>query len=278
MFLKSIWLLPVAGVYLIISCSNTTNKSVNAIYSYHVKDSFELYVDFPPNYSKDSNNSIVFYMDANLRMGKEIRKQIKLDKNKVKLENVIFVGVGHIGNYRKLRRRDFIPPIIENGRIVSDNDPDFGHGEDFYKFLTIELIPYINKKYPNNGYYSFIGHSLSGLFSFYCFMQPENPFKNHVALSPSLWINHNNFFELEKEFKRSSKGSLNVTLYHACGTREWANKVLTTSRKMHEILIYRNYPGLNYIYQEHQGKAHNGVVPVSLEYVLNALNFRSTKN
>jgi predicted alpha/beta superfamily hydrolase len=259
---------------LLYSCSGTADSAALVFHSTNVKDSFELYVDFPTNYSPDSSNSIVFYMDANLKIGKELRRQIKLDENKARLENVIFVGVGHIGDFRKLRRRDFIPPKIENGNIVAETDTAFGQGDHFFKFLTSELIPYINRTLPNNGFYSFIGHSFSGLFSFYCILQPENPFKNLVALSPSLWVNYNNFFELEIKFKERQKEPLNSTIYHACGSREWASKVRRTSRQMRDTLMSRNYPGLNYIYQEHAGKTHNGVVPISLEYILKEISLK----
>jgi uncharacterized protein len=112
-----------------------------------------------------------------------------------------------------------------------------------------------------------MGHSFGGLFAFYCFTQPVQPFKNIIAMSPSLWVNNNNFFEAEMEFYQH-KGKTDVLLYHACGSGEWINKVLYTSRKMRDTLKTRNYQGLKYIYAEHQGKDHNGVVPVSLEYVL----------
>ncbi len=258
---------------VILSCSSKRNTSVPAIYSENVKDSFELYIDLPAGYHPDSNiYSVAYYMDANLKMGKEIRRQIRLEGNQKNLENVIFVGIGHIGNYRKRRRRDFIPPVMKNGTIKESNDPDFGHADIFYQFLTKELIPYINEQYPNNGNYTYIGHSFSGLFAFYCLFQPQPVFKNYVALSPSLWANYNNFYEYEKDFSSRQK-TLNATLYHACGTAEWSNKVLSTSRDMSRILDDREYPGLNYTFVEHPGKNHNGVVPVSLGYLLKNLKF-----
>ncbi len=260
-------------ILFLCSCSRSRNNKVPAIYSEFVKDSFELYIDLPTNYNPaDSNYSVVLYMDANLKMGKEIRRQIKLDENTANLNQVIFVGVGHIGPYRKLRRRDFIPPLIKKGEPIENNDPNFGHADKFYSFLINELMPYINTQYPNNGNYSYIGHSFSGLFAFYAMLQPKPVFKNYISLSPSLWANYNNFFEYESDF-REKQTSIPVNLYHACGTDEWANKVLSTSRKMNGILTNQPYDELTYEYIEHKGKNHNGVVPVSIKYVLKNTKF-----
>jgi hypothetical protein len=100
---------------MIQACSGKRDFTTQTIFSDFVKDSFELYIDLPPGFKKDKEYSIALYMDANLKMGKEIREQIKLPVNQQNLNNVIFVGVGHIGNYRVLRRRDFIPPVVKDG-------------------------------------------------------------------------------------------------------------------------------------------------------------------
>lgn len=255
------------------SCSTVRSSSASVIYSSNVKDSFELYIDVPDDYNRSTNYSVVLYVDANLKSGKELRRQISLDSNQSKLHDVIFVGIGHIGNYRSKRRRDLIPPVMKNATTYRSDDPYYGQAESFYQFLTTELMPYVNNHYPNNGQYSFIGHSFGGLFGFYCFSKPSPVFKNIVAMSPSLWVNNSNFFNAEEQLWRSGIRERNVTLYHSCGSAEWINRVLSSSRKMRDILQKRYYRGLKYIYSEHEGKDHNGVVPVSLQYVISNIDF-----
>lgn len=251
----------------IFSCSAPRDESAQVIWSEMVKDSFEIYIDLPHGFRADGNNSVVFYTDANLRIGREVRREMNMKRNKSKLDNVIFVGIGHIGDYMQLRRRDFIPTRIQDSTVDHYEDKYFGHADDFYAFLTDELIPAINKDYPNNGRYTLIGHSLGGLFAFHCLMKPKPVFINYIALSPSFWINYNNFFLQEDDFYKSNDRKFNATLYHACGTLEWHNKILRGSRRMKDVMDKRAYPGLNYIYMEHQGKGHNNMVAVSLEYV-----------
>ena len=262
------WLLFLVGT----ACSSGQTPGIPTIFSEQVQDKFELYIDLPKDYTRDQSYSVVYYMDANLKMGQELRRQIKLAKNQSNLSQVIFVGIGHIGNYRKLRRRDFIPPKMEAGEWVESTDPDFGHGDAFYRFLTEELMPKIDNEYATNGRNSFIGHSFSGLFAFYCLLQPKLIFTNHIALSPSLWVNYHNFFEVEKAFSKIDK-ERNTYLYHACGSGEWANKVRSSSRDMRQVLEERDYTGLQYKYVEHPGKGHNGVVAVALDQVLKNTDF-----
>jgi predicted alpha/beta superfamily hydrolase len=161
--------------------------------------------------------------------------------------------------------------MVQNGITVPENDTDYGHADKFYMFLTQELMPHINRAYPNNGRYSVIGHSLSGLFTYYCMLRQDDIFVNHTAISPSLWINYDNIFEIEQVFHANNK-SLSTTMYHTCGTQEWMNQVLSSSRRMKETLGNR-YPKLNYIYVEHEGEGHNGTVRPSLEYLLREMKF-----
>lgn len=267
-FALSIVLIPV----LLQACSSKRNFTSQTIYSNLVKDSFELYIDLPPGFKQSKEYSIALYMDANLKMGKELREQIKLPVNRQNLENVIFVGIGHIGNYRILRRRDFIPPVVQDEDTTINADKDFGHADVFYSFLSQELMPLLEQQFNTNKRYTIIGHSFGGLFSFYCLLNQPAIFTNYVALSPSLWANYRNYFEQEKLFYQQNK-QINGYLYHSCGTMEWINKVLYSSRDMRVSINSRNYKKLQYTYQEHQGKNHNGVVPVSLEYILANLPF-----
>lgn len=263
----------VVAAGLLFSCSTVRSSSASVIYSGNVKDSFELYINLPEDYKISNQYSIVLYVDANLKSGKELRRQVSLDSNRSRLHDVIFVGIGHVGNYRAKRRRDLIPPIMKNASTFRSSDPYFGQAHAFYDFITGELMPYIKEKYSTNGQFSFIGHSFGGLFGFYCFTKPSPVFKNIIALSPSLWVNDNNIFVAEEQLWRSGIRSREITLYHSCGSAEWANRVLYSSRRMKAILDKRRYDRLKYIYTELEGKNHNGVVPVSLQYVISHIDF-----
>ncbi len=256
---------------LIFSSALYAEEPDEIIESSIVGDRFGLYIHVPEGYHPDSIYSLAIYMDANLKMGKELRRQISLPANQQLLENVIFVGIGHIGNYRTLRRRDFIPPVFTEGEYQVSKTPDFGHADQFYRFLTSELIPGLESRFQLNGRYSIIGHSFSGLFSYYCLFRNDAFFKNHIALSPSLWVNYDNIFEIEKNLFQNGK-RLKGQLYHACGSWEWTNKVRSTSRKMSSIMT-ENHPSIHMNYSEFNGRGHHSMVPIALEEMIEKIQF-----
>jgi predicted alpha/beta superfamily hydrolase len=271
---RFLWIFLPVILMLFDACKTVPrNKTVPVLYSTFVKDSFEIYIHLPESYNKDSAHySVIYYMDASLNLGHQVRLISSQTENQENIKNAIFVGVGHWGKYAKLRNRDFIPPVFKNEKAVKSKYKYWSNADAFYQFFNQELIPHINRQYPNNGNKTYIGHSLSALFGLYCLFQEKPLFKNYVILSPSLWANRRNFFMYEKYF-HAMHPVLDADLYYACGTREWGNEILFTSRKLHKILVRHPYTGLHYTYVEHPGKGHYGIVPGSLEWVFRNMKF-----
>lgn len=264
------WLIPI--LISIISCGSVSQPEIletkkQMIYSIHVKDSFELYITLPKNYSSDSIYAVVYYLDANLKSGKALRKEINEMADSTNLRNVIFVGVGHIGNYRVLRRRDFVTPHLREGDSLYSNETNYGQAANFYEFLQKDLIPFIETNYKASDKRTLIGHSFGGLFAFYCLFQQQPLFQNYVALSPSLWVNYDNIYEFEK-FYRWKTTSLNATVYLRSGSNEIINKVLPACNKMNSFLKKHPYQGLKIYYKIMEGENHNSHVEKSLKEIL----------
>lgn len=237
---------------------------MHKMYSQNVKDSFEIYVSVPEKYSAGKKYDVVYYCDANLKSGKELREQVEPNE---KLGKTIFVGIGHIGNYHVLRRRDFILPFINKNDTVPKSD-DYGHVKDFYNFLTKELSASIESSYHCSNKRTILGHSLGGLFAFYCLFQNEEFFTNYIALSPALWIDDYSIYD----FNKISTGLSHKTyLYFSAGSQETLNKILAGTNKMDEFLKIKSYSNLSYEYEVHKGKTHNSQVPESLKHILDKL-------
>jgi predicted alpha/beta superfamily hydrolase len=238
-------------------------------HSKNVKDSFDIYISLPDGYDTGTvSYPVIFYMDANLKSGQEFRKIIYNERQKGKSLNAISIGIGHFGNYRELRRRDLITPFVKAaGDSLISGEDNFGHCEEFYRFLQHELIPFIKKEYRCDSNRSWVGHSLGGLFAFYCLFKKQPLFKNYVALSPALWINYNNIYDFEKKYHEQSP-ALNATVYLCAGSWERLNKILTSAREMKKHLDERKYAGLHLVYKEYEGETHNSEVPVALAEIL----------
>lgn len=86
-------------------------------------------------------------------------------------------------NGRNMRDRDFSPTPLPGDTIT-------GGADKFYDFLTKEVVPYIEKKYPANGQRSLVGSSFSGLFSVFAFLKDASFFQSFVASDPNIiWDN-----------------------------------------------------------------------------------------
>ncbi len=78
------------------------------------------------------------------------------------------------------RNRELTPTQLENWETS-------GGGEKFLHYITKELIPYIDGRYPSNGDNTLWGHSLSGMFAVYAMLNASASFKSYIAVDPSLW-------------------------------------------------------------------------------------------
>ncbi len=252
--------------FTLVTCSQIKGSGYSSIvYSSAVRDSFELYISTPPGHDTNQKLSVFYYFDANLKSGKKLREMISRPEYTARVNNTIFVGIGHIGDFHVLRRRDFILPEINNGDTAGISR-NYGQTENFYRFLTTEVIPMINSRYktdPKNN--SIMGHSLGGLFVFYCLFKNDTIFRNYYALSPSLWVDN---YSIYKFNNLSTNNSFKRDLYFSVGSMEIFNHIKTGAKEMNDFLQMKNYPKLSYAYQVHNGETHNSQVEHSLDYLL----------
>jgi uncharacterized protein len=244
----------------------TTSKSIR--YAASVGDSFEVYLSLPQQTTPNERYKVIYYCDANLKSGKMLRSLLDEPEIQASLRGVMLVGIGHIGKHRVLRRRDFILPFI-HGTDTSGRDKKYGQTEHFYRFLQQELIPDMQAQYPiDPAQNTILGHSLGGLFAFYCMFKNEGLFKNYVALSPALWIDKYNIYRFNKILTGPSAPGY---LYFSAGSQEWSNRILHGTNQMNAFLEQKTYKNLSYKYDVWYGKTHNSQVPFSLRVVLKEL-------
>jgi predicted alpha/beta superfamily hydrolase len=252
--------------FALVSCAQKKSTSPTLlIYSEKVKDSFEIYITVPKRVDTVKQLSVMYYLDANINSGKKLREMISRPEFSDKVNKTIFVGIGHLGDFHVLRRRDFILPEIKNGDTAGAS-VNYGQIENFYQFLKTELIPFIDSTYKiNSNNNSILGHSFGGLFAFYCLFKNDTLFKNFYALSPSLWVDNYAIYK----FNRLTRDSLNKKfLYFSSGSLEIFNRIKAGTDDMDLFLQKNNYPNLSYKYEIHSGKTHNSQVENSLNFIL----------
>jgi predicted alpha/beta superfamily hydrolase len=238
-------------------CTNHLfGQSTTRVYSPEVQDSFDIYINAGP-IDRSKPVRYTYYLDAGIKSGKEIRRQLA-DMPEAALQNKVFVGVAHIGNFHQKRRRDFVPQAA--------NEQE-GHADRFYAFLTQNLLPATEAKYGSSESRSLAGHSFGGLFVCYSLFRTNRVFDKYFALSPSLWMNKYAILDQEASYYNTSH-QLPAFLYLSAGSGETLNYILAGNRRMKQLLDQHRYEGLRFSYNEHPGKSHNSQVPESVAFLL----------
>ena len=108
------------------------------------------------------------------------------------------------------RVRDYLPkvegePKTEFQTFVKNKWPEAGQTDNFLKFMSDELMPYINSNYSTNGYSTLIGHSNAGTLALYTLVNQPELFNNYIAISPNSWWSDeelkNNIIKYTKNLK-----------------------------------------------------------------------------
>lgn len=123
-----------------------------------------------------------------------------------RMSEMIVVGINNTD-----RTRDLSPTHVKttdgSGNLQM---PTSGGADKFLKFIEIELIPEIEKRYRVHPYRVLAGHSLGGLFATYAMISKPELFNAYVAVSPALgWDNQivvkraEDFFKARKELNKT---------------------------------------------------------------------------
>ena len=132
---------------------------------------------------------------------------------------LILVGIGNTD-----RDRDLTPSRLSDSL---HRFPTSGGGENFLKFLTEELAPYMKSRYQVGPYKILAGHSLGGLFAVHTLISKPESFNAYVAISPSLWWNKKAELDTAKAFFKSHP-RVKHSLYMAVGDE--GEEMIATAR------------------------------------------------
>jgi predicted alpha/beta superfamily hydrolase len=97
-----------------------------------------------------------------------------------------------VGIENTQRRRDFTFAVenldfLKTMGIDSQQFQQYGGSANYIRFLSEELMPYIQKNYRTNGQQMLIGESLAGLLATEILLKHTALFQYYVIISPSLW-------------------------------------------------------------------------------------------
>lgn len=238
-----------------------TDWDTKEMYSTHVQDTFAISIQYPKEYHQDSLGKYPMLLLSDADLYFPVLAPILHQYESVGiLPPMVLVGLGYgsIARMDSLRNRDYLYPA----GLPSDEMETPGGGENFYQFITQELIPELQQNGITNAHRVLMGHSFGGYFALYaCLRQAElqrQDFAAYVTASPSLWYHD---FYLEKKFGEGNiLGEQDIFL--SIGGQEGADWGLKPFDQLLQVLE-PHAAGKNVHSQVYAGLGHMDVAMVS---------------
>jgi predicted alpha/beta superfamily hydrolase len=271
---------------LLMKCSSNENREYRkdvrdrstirfAQYSESVKDTFFIDIQLPKEYFEKPQEKYptIILVDGNFYFPimSSIVSQYEIAGL---LEPVIVVGVGYksFKTMDSLRVRDYLFPKA----LPSDEMNAVGGGEDFYNFLTKEVIPKIDSNYrTDTANRMLLGHSFGGYFVLYgLFNQLRNGtsyFKTFISASPALWYNNFYLNQLPELLEKDKK---EIGLFISVGEMEDSTWSVKPVKDITTEIQIRNIKGLEFRSMVYDHLDHMDVAVLSFTKGLQELMVR----
>ena len=236
---------------------------VDSLYSKILKEQREIWIHTPEDFNSTERYPVIYVLDASQQFYVITGMQKQLTP--FKIPQSIIVGITNTD-----RTRDFTHTNVPFQR--GHKSETSGGASNFLKFITQELKPYINNKYPTENNNTIIGHSTGGLFVLYSFLHHENSFDNYLAIDPSLWWDKENLVKETQELlnKRNRKEkSLYIAVANNIGKAMDTVKVrkdrteptegIRANLNFHDLLV-KNNKELNFKWEYFNNEDHGSIV------------------
>jgi len=159
------------------------------------------------------------------------------------------------------RIRDLSPPSQQEKEI--ERVPTHGGADNFLRFISEELAPWIDENYRTIPHRILIGHSLGGLFAIHTLVTDPTVFDSYIVVSPNLdWNDQRLVTEAEAFFEK--RPDLSARLYMTVGNEGGA--LLGGVRKLSGVLDEFAPTGLKWQFTWMPEETHGSVpLPSTLE-------------
>lgn len=150
------------------------------------------------------------------------------------------------------RTRDLTPATSD----TSSRLRNAGGADDFLKFITRELMPYVESNYRTQPYKLLVGHSFGGLFAINTLLTHPDFFDAYVAISPSLWWDTQRLIDDAKSFLQSNSG-LKKFLFVTLGNE--GGDMLPAAQAFVQVLKKHAPVGLEWQYDHMEDETHGSI-------------------
>jgi hypothetical protein len=171
---------------------------------------------------------------------------------------MIVVGVGN-----RNRTRDLTPPTVDPA--LRDRA---GGADQFLRFLSEELIPYLDQSNRTLDYRVLVGHSFGGLFALHALTTRPDVFDGYISISPSTWWNQQAVASALPGFL-AKHPELRASLYLTTGNE--GGEMLTSAQRIAEILKRDAPATLQWQFHHMPAESHGSIPHRSLYDGLEAM-------
>jgi predicted alpha/beta superfamily hydrolase len=173
-----------------------------------LKETRRINVYTPPSYdtAKGTRYPVLYMPDGGIEEDfSHLSTTIDTAIRSGEMRPLILVGIENTE-----RRRDVTGPTeVEEDRKIA---PRVGGSAAFRSFIRDELMPEVKRRYRVAAETAIIGESLVGLFIVETFFLQPELFDTYIALSPSLWWNHEELVHKASE-RLKARPDLRKALY-----------------------------------------------------------------
>lgn len=213
-----------------------------------------VYINLPKAYDLlDDSYPVCYLLDAEIHY-EYAAGMISYLGGMGRIPEMIVVGIPSLH-----RARDMTPVAI-----VDDTSGYYtaaGGGDNFLKFITDELDPYITSAYRTAPFRIVFGHCLAGMFAVHATLNQPDWFNACIAISPALWYADDYVISLLDSTLTDYDPS--KLLYVTMGTGE-DSLTLAAYGRLQTVLDSRTPAGLHYRFNELAGESHMSLTVQSL--------------
>ncbi len=242
-------------LFLFFICSNAvfSQKVTDTISSKKLNEKREITIGLPPSYDKHPNQKypVLVLLDGDFLFD-AFQGALSYGNYWDDLPEVIIVGISQ----NKNNERETDCAVDETSGLPTEK------GENFFEFIGIELLPYIEKKYRTAPFKMIAGLDTTAGF-LNCYLYKDNPvFDAYISMSPELPAG------MEEQIpERLAAIQKPIFYYHSS-----ADGDLKKMRKRIQILDESakkiNNPKLNYRFDDFKGASHYSLVLNSIPSAL----------
>jgi uncharacterized protein len=225
---------------------------------------YELWIAYPYSYETDTEKTypVIYMLDGYWDAPVLITTYGNMIYDKTVPEFII-VGIGysdHTLDYDVERSYDLTPMATKMDR------EGYGGGNDFFKVIKEEIIPYVDANLRTDPEYRVLGGtSLGGFFTLYTMFTEPELFDAYIAISPAVGLADRWLFNYESNYHQSNVNQsghkeLPVRLFMSGADKEWTG-FFGDILAFDQILKHGEYEDLEYQFRVIDDEKHAGTKP-----------------